>query len=292
MHCPKPVYLTKNATSYVSVTSNISCEASPDAIAVCCLLKSPLLESVGLLEFTDALGFSIYVGRRESLLLDLQDRLHEGLKTHVLTLNSEMVVMARRIPEFNAAARSADIVVPDGIGVAFALRILRGKPATRISGIDLAEDLLNFCQNESISVFLLGARSHVVERACNNLKKMYPNLNIVGYHHGFFLGQEEMVIQKIIQSGAKFLLVGMGAPFQEFFISRTKDRLPTVFMMGVGGAFDVWSGLKRRAAGWVQKVGLEWLFRALQDYTRWRRLRFIPSFLWLILLTKLKGSSL
>lgn len=234
--------------------------------------------------------FDIYVGRTESLLLELRDRISEGRQTHVVTLNSEMIVMSRRLPEFNLAIKSADIIVPDGIGVCLAIRVLKGIKAMRIAGIDLAESILSICEKEGLTVYLLGARSHVIEKACENLRKTYPGLQIAGYHHGYFYGEEERVIQEIASSQAKVLLVGMGAPYQELFIARTRNRLPCVFMMGVGGSFDVWGGFKRRAAPWIRKAGFEWLFRALQDYTRWRRLKFMPAFIWLVLSTKFRGN--
>ena len=224
------------------------------------------------------------------LLLELANRLKQERKTHVLTLNPEMLMLARRHPEFMEVAKQADIITADGIGIALAVRFLRGKAIPRLPGIDIAERLLAFCEAQGISVYLLGATPSAVEQACQNLKLQFPKLKIVGYHHGYFQGEEEKVIDDIQRKAPKVLLVGMGAPHQENFIVRTRDRLPCVLMMGVGGSFDIWARRIKRAGNLVRRMGLEWLYRAFQDKSRWKRLAFIPSFILLVISAKLRGS--
>jgi len=243
-----------------------------------------------LSERVEIFGFEVFARPMELLLLELADRLKEGRKTHVLTLNPEMLMLARKDPEFMAVAKEADIITPDGIGIVLAVRFLRGKAIPRLPGIDIAERLLAFCEEQGMGVYLLGARASVVEQACRNLSLRFPKLKIVGYHHGYFQGEEEKVIEDIQRKAPRVLLVGMGAPYQEIFIARTKTRLPCVLMMGVGGSFDVWAMRIKRAGNLVRRMGLEWLYRAFQDRSRWKRLAFIPSFILLVLLAKLRGN--
>jgi N-acetylglucosaminyldiphosphoundecaprenol N-acetyl-beta-D-mannosaminyltransferase len=231
----------------------------------------------------------VFVGSKQKTLIAIGDRMAEGVSTHVVTLNSEMVVNARRESHFREVLRSADIIVPDGVGVVWAARFLRKKRLRRLPGIDLAEGILRTAELAGRSVYLLGARPKVIAAARQRIEALYPRLHIAGSHHGYFQGQEEKVIRDIAQSSAEILLVGMGSPGQEYFIARTRERLPCRLMMGIGGSFDIWAGYRRRAAKWMQSLGLEWLHRAMVDVRRWRRLGFIPSFLWLVLAAKLTG---
>lgn len=237
-------------------------------------------------ETVDFLGFKLYAASPGRALLELRDRAAEGRTTQVVTLNSEMVLTARRHPDFAEVVRQAEMRVADGIGVVLGTRFLTGRQIHRITGISLAEDLIGAAAREKFSVFLLGGRSGIIERAVEHLRGRFPTLRIAGWHHGYFHGQEEEVVRRIQASDAQILLVGMGSPGQELFIARTRKRLPCTLMMGIGGTFEVWAGRRHRAAPWIQRMGLEWLYRAFVDPTRWRRLSFIPHFIWLLLREK------
>ncbi|OGK11681.1 MAG: hypothetical protein A2Y63_06410 [Candidatus Riflebacteria bacterium RBG_13_59_9] len=229
------------------------------------------------------LGLPVFTGSKQRVLIAVGDRLAEGVSTHIVTLNSEMVVNARKDPHFHRVLAGADIVVSDGIGVVWAAWILRRNALPRVPGIELAEGILRVAELAGHTVYLLGARPRIIETARERIQACYPRLRVVGSHHGYFQGQEEEVILDIVTSGARVLLVGMGSPGQEYFIARTRARLPCMVMMGIGGSYDIWAGSRRRAARWVQSLGLEWLYRAMVDFRRWRRLGFIPSFFWLVL---------
>lgn len=238
------------------------------------------------------LGHRVLAGSRQAVLIRVGDRLAGRAKTHIVTLNSEMVVAARRDPTFKRVLEQAELVIPDGIGVVWAARFLKRARMGRIPGIELAEDILKLAQRTGARVYLLGAREAVNTRAVECILEEYPGIVVAGSHHGYFQGQEELVIEDIIASNPDILLVGMGSPAQEFFIANARIRLPAVVMMGVGGSFDIWAGYRRRASRWVQSAGLEWLYRTLTDFGRIRRLAFIPTFVWLVLSAKLTGRSL
>ena len=235
------------------------------------------------------MGFPVFTGSKQHVLIAVGDRMAQGLSTHVVTLNSEMLVNARRDPEFRRVLESAEVIVPDGIGVVWAARFLQHRTLPRLPGIELAERILRLAELSGRTVYLLGARPWVIEAAVERLKERYPRLRIAGRHHGYFQGQEEQVIEDIIASGAQILLAGLGSPGQEYFIARARHRLPCLLMMGVGGSFDIWAGYRRRAARWVQSIGMEWLYRALVDVRHLRRLSFVPAFIWLVLTARFAG---
>ena len=133
-------------------------------------------------------------------------------------------------------------------------------------------------------VFLLGAKAEVVEAAANKLMQQHSNLIIAGYHHGYFWGDEQTVVNKIRQSEAKLLFVAITSPRKENFINQWKEDLGVDFVMGVGGSFDVVAGKVTRAPAWMQNAGLEWLYRVIQEPRRmWKRYLIANSkFIWLI----------
>jgi len=129
--------------------------------------------------------------------------------------------------------------------------------------------LLDEAEQHGFSVFFLGAEASVLERAVAAIRSRHPRLKIAGTRDGFFApSSEEEVATSIRSSGADLLFVGMGSPYKEEFLARRRDTLGVHFAMGVGGSFDVWAGLTHRAPLWIQRVGLEWLYRTLQEPRR------------------------
>jgi N-acetylglucosaminyldiphosphoundecaprenol N-acetyl-beta-D-mannosaminyltransferase len=242
-----------------------------------------------LVDNLEVLGLPLFAGSKQRFLITVGDRLSEGVATHVVTLNSEMVVNASRDSAFREALGKSDLIVPDGNGVVVAARFLRLKRIYRLPGIDLAEGIFKTAERSGRSVYLLGAHANVLEAAKARLLAVHPRLKIAGSHHGYFQGREEEVIQDIIASGADILLVGTGSPAQEYFIVRNRSRLPCKLFMGIGGSFDVWAGSRRRASKLMQRMGLEWLHRSILDVKRWPRLSFIPYFIWMVITAKVTG---
>ncbi len=177
----------------------------------------------------------------------------------------------------NAALRQAvlqcDIINIDGAGIVFGGRFLGLNIPERVAGIDLFYELLALAERRRFSVYFLGARPDIVTRAVAVLQQRYPNLIIAGFHHGYFKAAEEAeMVDQIRRSGADLLFVAMTSPLKETFIQRWRQRLGVHFVMGVGGTLDVVAGKVRRAPLWMQRWGLEWLFRLLQEPRRlWKR---------------------
>ena len=188
----------------------------------------------------------------------------------IVTINPEMIESANKDNRFKTIINNAEMVVPDGIGIQLGLRIL-GKQVKRIPGIDLGKALLIQANSLNKSVAFVGAKPEVVENAVKNIKSELPNLNIVYFHDGYFSDSSD-IIRELQEKQPDFVLVALGSPKQEFFISELKAVLPNAVMIGLGGSFDVWAGMVKRAPKIFQKFGMEWLYRTISQPERIKRI--------------------
>lgn len=214
----------------------------------------------------DAVTLPEAVARVESFIAEPGTR-------QFVAVNVDKVVKASRDPEVRSAINSADLVTADGQPIVWASRLLGRPLPERVTGIDLMLALLQLADSHGLSVYLLGARPEVVGRVATRLTREYPGIRIAGVQHGYFAPTEEPgVVAPIAEAAPDLLFVAISSPAKERFLARWKDQLNARFVMGVGGAFDVYAGVTRRAPGWMQRVGLEWLFRLIQEPRRmWRR---------------------
>lgn len=205
-------------------------------------------------------------------------RIKEQRKTFVVTGNPELVMYANKDPNYLNTLNRADYIVPDGIGIVKASRILKRPLKERVAGFDLMGELLKLAEQEKYKVYLLGAKHTTLEKAYINIKNAHPNLNIVGRHHGYFDLSDESVVQDVIQSDADLIFVALGFPRQEYWIEKYISRFNKGLFMGVGGSFDVWSGeVKRAPQSWIDR-DLEWLYRLIQQPFRIKRMLVLPKF--------------
>ncbi len=197
---------------------------------------------------------------------------------YVVTPNPEIVWLARKMPELKAALNGADLVIPDGIGVIYAAKILGTPLKERVPGIELTEKLLAYAASAELPVFLLGAKPGVAERAGERLRKKYPGLQVAGCGDGYFK-EDGPVLQRLRESGARLILVCLGFPRQELWMAAHHSEVGQALMLGVGGSMDVFAGdVKRAPEAWC-KVGLEWLYRLLSQPSRIKRMIKLPIFL-------------
>lgn len=206
-------------------------------------------------------------------------RVNGNKKTFVVTANPELVMYANRDRDYLHVLRKADFVTPDGIGVVIASKILRKPLKERVAGYDLMNELLRRAERENRSVYLLGAKGTTLEKAYRNIKKQYPDLKIVGRHHGYFDIEDETVADEIARLQPDFVFAALGFPKQEFWISRYIGKFEKGLFMGVGGSFDVWAGEVKRAPDVWIKLHLEWLYRLIKQPSRWKRMLVLPQFL-------------
>lgn len=188
----------------------------------------------------------------------------------VITINPEMIENARQNPDFAEIINSAELVIPDGIGVEIGLKIL-GYNVRRIAGIEFSHRMIEECAKNSQSVALVGAKPQIVEKAKENLEKEISGLYITYAHDGYFSNDEEIINELKIRQ-PRLVLCALGSPKQEEFIIKAKQVLPNALFVGVGGSFDVWSGVVERAPEIYQKLGLEWLYRTVKEPKRFKRI--------------------
>lgn len=199
----------------------------------------------------------------------------------IFTPNPEIVMAAYEDPEFMKVLNSADMCTPDGIGVVYAAKMLGTPVPERVAGFDLVCGLLESMRKTGDGVFLFGAKPGVAEAARDKLKEKYIGLNVAGTHNGYFSDEDnDKIISEINESGAKLLLVCLGAPKQEKWIYEHKDKLTNVTLcMGVGGALDVFAGVVKRAPDIFIKCNLEWFYRFCKNPSRLGRFAALPRFM-------------
>jgi N-acetylglucosaminyldiphosphoundecaprenol N-acetyl-beta-D-mannosaminyltransferase len=202
----------------------------------------------------------------------LDERIAARRFTQHVVVNVAKLVHMQRDATLRASVEECDIVNIDGMGVVWGARLLGRPVKERVAGVDLFHELVTLAAGRGYPIFLLGAEDKVVRRVHDRLKAEHPALDIAGFHHGYFWDREEEVVQQIAASGARLLFVAITSPKKENFINRWRDRLGVDFVMGVGGTFDVVAGKVSRAPAWMQRTGLEWFYRVLQEPRRmWKR---------------------
>lgn len=195
----------------------------------------------------------------------------------IYTPNSEIILYASNNSEYSEALNRASMIIPDGIGVVYASKILGSPLKERVAGIDFITSLLPELAKRGKSVYLLGAKPGVAEIAAEKLKERYDGLIIAGTHDGYFKDDEE-VIASINEVSPDFLMVCLGFPKQELWIDKYKDRLNAKIAIGAGGSMDVFAGTALRAPEFYQKHGIEWLYRLIKQPTRFMRMTALPKF--------------
>lgn len=221
----------------------------------------------------------------------ISKRISDGIFTQHVVVNVAKIVNMQSDPELAESVKYCDIINIDGMGVVWGARMLGYNVPERVAGIDLFHALNARAATENQSVYYLGAKQDIVEKAAQKMQELYPGLNIAGYHHGYFWDDEEAVVENIKASGANFLFVAITSPKKERFINKWKEALGVQFVMGIGGTLDVVAGKVERAPQWMQNAGLEWLYRLLQEPGRMfnRYMRTNSLFAWMLLKAKLKG---
>ena len=206
----------------------------------------------------------------------------------VVTPNAEIVQQARSDPEFAALIAGADLVLPDGVGVIYASRIL-GRPLKgRVPGVDFAGALMDAMARAGKRLFLLGAKPGVAEQAARRLAGQHPGLTVCGIHDGYFK-QDAPVVQAIRAARADVVFVCLGAPKQEKWAAAHGAQTDARLLVGLGGSLDVFAGQGARAPERWQKLGLEWLYRAIRQPARFKRVAKLPLFLCSAVGARLKG---
>jgi N-acetylglucosaminyldiphosphoundecaprenol N-acetyl-beta-D-mannosaminyltransferase len=213
-----------------------------------------------------------------------------GWPRHVVTVNPEFLVQARRAPVFRDVLNSADLALADGVGLVWAARLLGFGSLVRNPGVEAVEGLAALCASKGYRMFLLGAGPGVAEETGRVLAARHPGFHAAGCYGGSPSPAEQQAIIDVVRAARPhILLVAYGAPHQDLWIRQNLDVLGVPLCIGVGGTFDYLSGRVPRAPGWMRRAGLEWLFRLARQPWRWRRMLRLPVFVLLVLHERLRG---
>lgn len=195
-----------------------------------------------------------------------------GTHQHVV-VNVDKIVKLQSDPQLREAILGCDLINADGQPVVWASRVLGLPLKERVTGIDLFEGLVQRCAEHGWRPYFLGAREEVVEKLVAMLQSTYPRLVVAGWRNGYWADAEEGAVAAAVKAAApQVLFVAMSSPRKELFLSRWRTELQVPFVMGVGGSFDVLAGVTKRAPQWMQRCGLEWLYRLVQEPRRlWHR---------------------
>lgn len=204
----------------------------------------------------------------------INETIASSKQIHHSVINAGKVVSMADNPELRESVCDADVINADGQGIVWAAKYLGSPLKERVTGIDLMNSLISGARDKGHKIYFFGAKQEVVEEVIRVVSDQYSSEIIAGFRNGYFSSDEEAQIAKdIAESGANILFVAMTSPKKEIFLAKYKETLKAVnFVMGVGGSFDVVAGKVKRAPLWMQKVGLEWFYRFIQEPRRlWGR---------------------
>ena len=198
----------------------------------------------------------------------------------VVTANPEILMYAREHPDYQQVLTQADYITPDGIGVIQGAQILGTPLPERITGYDTLLTLLEWGSQQHQRIFLLGANPAVLNQVSTIVQRDYPGIVVAGARDGYY-DDEQTIVDQIVAAQPDMVFVATGFPKQEFFIAEHRQRLDALWM-GVGGSFDVIAGAVKRAPLFWQKHHVEWLYRLIQEPSRFKRMLVLPRYLRLV----------
>ena len=247
---------------------------------------SPCYTEKGEVRLADILGVEFIPITLQGALSTIEGMFsqNDGRTKIIVTANPIMVMTAQKDAEFMQILQSADLIVPDGVGILWAARRKGVDLPDRVTGVELAYGLLG--SKVSPKVFFLGGKEGVAEKAAQKARELFPGVRISGTHHGYFSSDEEpRIVRDIRETESDLLLCAMGSPKQEKFIWKYKNELGAKVGIGVGGVFDVLAGEKKRAPEIIQNLGLEWLYRLILEPGRIKQDALLFEFALRILLS-------
>jgi len=219
------------------------------------------------------LGSNVDVLTMDESIVNIKQLIERRQCTQHIVVNASKINLMNNDKKLRDIVNNCPLINADGQSIVWAAKIL-GEPLNeRVTGIDLFLKLVEIAEKEGYKLYFFGAKQEVVERLVSIFSVKYPSLKIVGYKNGYFKEEEsEEIAKEIKNSGADILFVAFSSPKKEFWINKYMPIMQVPFAMGVGGSFDVVTGVTNRAPIWMQRHGLEWLYRFIQEPRRmWRR---------------------
>ncbi len=214
--------------------------------------------------------------------------IQEPSASYAVTPNAEIVYECMQDDALLQIVNQADLILPDGSGVVLGAKLLKRPLKERVAGMDFAAHLLSYLSEQGKTLYLLGGKPGIGELAAEKMRQKHPNLQIVGIADGYF--QDDMeAVEKINAAAPEVLFVCLGAPKQERFMAAHQRELQVHFMIGLGGSLDGFAGTVKRAPLWMQRAGLEWLYRLVKEPRRFKRMLRLPKFLLAVIGCRLRG---
>lgn len=215
---------------------------------------------------------------RDGAVALCKNLIEEHRSAYMVTPNPEIVMASWDDPALREAISNADLVIPDGIGVVKAAKILGTPLKERLPGIEIGEAILQYAAQSGKKVFLLGAKPGVADLAAGRMREMFPGIDICGVNDGYFK-DDAAVIEKINAAKPDFLMVCLGFPKQEMWMAQNASKLDVGLMAGLGGSLDVFAGTVLRAPEKWQRMNAEWLYRCIKEPWRFKRIARLPLFI-------------
>ncbi len=218
-------------------------------------------------------GIPVVAASMRQTINFIDEAVKSGKNLQHVVVNAGKIVSMQSDSELRKSVLEADIINADGQAVVWASKFLGQGLPERVAGIDLMVNLIELCYQKGYKCYFFGAKECVVKKVVETYALKYSKLIIAGYRNGYFSeDEEEKIVEDIRKSGANMLFVALSSPKKEIFINKYKDIIDVPFVMGVGGSFDVIAGLTKRAPFWMQRFGIEWFYRLIQEPKRlWKR---------------------
>lgn len=230
----------------------------------------------------------ISIGRYEQFMSELLSLAKDKQSSYICVANVHMTIEAYNDKKFEAIVNNANITTPDGMPLAKAIKYIYGIEQDRVAGMDLTSDIMRKSEQDNLSIFVYGLTDKTLNIFIDRAKKEFPKLKIKGYSPPFREldnNEKNKIIKMINNYSPNFVFVALGCPKQEKWMAEHEGKINSC-MIGLGGALEVYAGVKKRAPKWMQANSLEWLYRLIQDPKRlWKRY-FYTNNLFIILLIK------
>jgi N-acetylglucosaminyldiphosphoundecaprenol N-acetyl-beta-D-mannosaminyltransferase len=223
--------------------------------------------------FTNVLGCPISKLNLDQVIVEAENFIKSKKPHYIAVVNVAKIVKMRSDRQLTGSVKSADLIGADGVPLVWASRLLGNPLPGRVNGTDLMYRLLEKADEKQYGVFFFGAKEEILQAVLTRVRAEYPGVQIAGWQNGYFKPEDEWnIARKIRASRADILFIAFGTPKKEIWVRRYLQAMGVPVVHGVGGSFDVFAGLIPRAPVWMQKAGLEWLFRLLQEPRRmWKR---------------------
>ncbi len=213
----------------------------------------------------------VYKDGFSAFMQEIEEKVSREEKAFIITANPETLMIGVETPEFDAILKSENtMITPDGIGVVKAAGILGYEVKERVTGVEIVKRLLEILNQQGKSLYLLGAKEEVLQQLVSKIGQDYPNLQLAGYQNGYIPDKDE-AFEEVAKLQPDVVLVALGIPAQELLIAKHYDAFSKGIFVGVGGSFDVLSGMKKRAPKIFIQLNLEWLYRILCEPKRIKR---------------------